>query len=212
MKPIRVIVADNFPIVRQGLCALLKTQHDMQVIAEAVDGDDALTQTQQLKPDVLIIEVNMPGLPWHQIIKQVKQALPRTSVLVATTHREQHFAIPVLRAGAHGFISKAQPTRSLFDAIRQVAGGNIFISSNLAQHLAMKTVSNRVPGAPHEQLTPREQEIFVKLINGEAASNIAKQLHISPKTVSTHKTRILKKLELDDICALVRYAVDHSLI
>jgi two-component system invasion response regulator UvrY len=127
MKPVRVVVADNFPIVREGLRSLLMKHEGIAVVAEAADGDEALAQATEHHPDVLIIELKMPGLPWHQILKRTEQMRPSIAVLVVTAHRERHFAIPTLRAGARGFVSKTQPTEDLIDAVRQVAEGKVFI-------------------------------------------------------------------------------------
>lgn len=212
MKPVRIVVADSFPIVRDGTSALLQVQPGLEVIAEASDGDEALSRASEVRPDVLVMEMNMPGCPWHQVIKGVKRAAPVTSVLIVTMHRETHFAIPALRAGADGFVSKTQPTHDLYDAVRQIAEGKMFISPELSRHLAMKSVADQDMGALHERLTTRENEIFLLLTQGRTTSEIATRLHISPKTVSTHKSRIYQKLQLADVCALVRYAIDHELL
>ena len=212
MAKIRLIIADDYPIVREGLKSIFSAAPDIDVLADAKDSDEALALTIKLLPDILMLDMALPGGSTHQLIKQVKRWVPQTSVLVISMYREEHHAALALRAGANGYISKKRTPSELIEATRQVAKGQVYISRELARQVALNTFSGRSLNTPHEQLSPREHEVLIKLARGLGVSQIAMSLHLSPKTISTHKTRIFKKLALGSTSELVRYAIDHELL
>ncbi len=212
MSEIRLIIADSFPVVREGLRAVLAAQTDVNIVAEAADGEEALTKVVELGPDILLTEMDLPGCSGLELIKRVGRRASDTAVLVVSSYREEHYAAAALRAGALGFVTKTRSPKELVDAVSSVGQGHIFVSPQYAQRVIKDAFGGHTAKALHEQLTPREQEIFLKLARGRRISDIAERLHLSPKTVSTHKTRICRKLGLDSVAALVRYAVDHELV
>ncbi len=212
MKKIRLILADDHAIVREGLRAVFSAQPDMQVLAEAADGDEALAKAVRYQPDVLLMDMTMPGCSGRQLIQSVHRRAPGVAVLVVSMHREEQYAAPMIRAGAKGFITKTRAPQELVEATRRVAGGSVFISPELAHRIALGTLDGGGQGAPHEQLSAREQEIMVALGAGQSVGAIAERLHLSPKTVSTHKVRIYQKLGISNLSELVRYTLDQDLL
>lgn len=212
MKKIRLIIADDHAIVREGLRSVFASQGDMEVVAEASDGDEALTEVLQHRPHVVLLDLTMPGCSGQQLIALLARKAPATAVLVVSMHREEQYAAPMIRAGARGFITKTRAPKELIDATRKVAAGEIFISPELAQKIALGTFGGATGEAEHERLSAREQQVLAALANGQNVTAIAERLHLSPKTVSTHKARIFRKLGVDNLSALVRYALDHDLL
>lgn len=212
MKKIKLIIADDHAIVREGLRSVFASQVDMEVLAEASDGDEALTQVLQHRPHVLLLDLTMPGCSGQQLIARVARTAPATAVLIVSMHREEQYAAPMIRAGARGFITKTRAPKELIDATRKVAAGEVFISPELAQRIALGTFGGGTGEPEHERLSPREQQVLVALANGQNVTAIAEHLYLSPKTVSTHKARIFRKLGVDNISALVRYALEHELL
>lgn len=209
---ISVVIADDHGIVREGLQALIASAPEMEVVAEAEDGDEALDQTLTHRPDVLLMDMSMQGRSGLQLIEAVRRRVPETGVLVLTMHREEQYAIRSIQAGAHGFITKTRPPAELLEALRQVARGQLYITAELAHRLAHQALTGRPDGQPHTQLTQREHEVFMALVQGLTVGAIAAQLHLSSKTVSTHKARIFRKLGVDNLSGLVRYALTNDLL
>lgn len=212
MKKIKIVIADDHAIVREGLRAVFAGQTDMEVIAEASDGDEALTAVVQHRPHVLLLDLTMPGCTGQQLIAKVTRRAPTTAILIVSMHREEQYAAPMIRAGARGFVSKTRAPKELVDAARKVAAGEVFISSELAQRIALTAFSGARAGAEHERLSAREQEVLTALARGQNVTYIAERLYLSPKTVSTHKARIFHKLGVENISELVRYALNHDLL
>ena len=209
---ISIVIADDHGIVREGLRALIASSPEMEVVAEAEDGDQALAQTLAYKPTVLLTDMSMQGCSGLQLIEVVRRRVPKTGVLVLTMHKEEQYAIRSIQAGAHGFITKTSPPAELLEAIHQVARGQLYITTELAHRLARQALTGRTDGQPHTQLTRREHEVFMALAQGLTVGAIADKLHLSSKTVSTHKARIFRKLGVDSLSGLVRYALAHDLI
>ena len=160
--------------------------------------------------ELLLLDLSMPGRSGIELIKQVKDASPRLRVLVLTMHEEDQYAVRAIRAGASGYLTKESAPGQLVAAIRRIAEGRLYISPNVAEQLALDVM----PGsdiAPHKHLSDREFEVFLLLVAGRGVSDIAGQLHLSVKTVSTHKTRILQKMSAASVADLVRYAISHRL-
>jgi DNA-binding NarL/FixJ family response regulator len=205
---IRVLLADDHPLVREGLKQLLSATADVRVEAEAANGDEALALIKANDFDIAVVDLSMPGLAGIELVKRLKLEKPRLRVLVLSMHGEQQYAARALRAGASGYLTKDSAVEQLVPAIRKVAAGGVHISEAAAAHLVAAAAGD---GPVHRRLSDREFEVFRLLVAGHGPTEIADRLHLSVKTVSTHKTRILEKIGADSIADLVRYAVENKL-
>jgi DNA-binding NarL/FixJ family response regulator len=208
---IRVLVADDHTIMREGLKQLLVAAGDLDVVGEARDGHDVLQQVRALDFDVLLLDMSMPGKSGMDLIKQVKSEKPRLRILVLSMHQEHQYAVRAIKAGASGYLTKESASTLLVSAIRKVAGGGAFISAEVAEQLALGAMPHS-DGPPHGTLSDREYQIFLLLASGKTVTEIATQLNLSDKTVSTHKARLLEKLNIGNQTELVHYALRHRLI
>ena len=208
---IRVVVADDHQILREGLRQLLQAGGDLTVVGEAADGHAVMEQVRALEFDVLLLDMSMPGKSGIELIRQVKAEKPRLRILVLSMHEEHQYAVRAIRAGASGYLTKESATAQLVAAIRKVAGGGAFISAEVAERLAQEAMPN-AEGPRHSTLSDREYQVFRLLVSGRSVSDIAVDLHLSAKTISTHKARLMEKLDVDNNADLVHYAVRHRLI
>ena len=208
---IRLVLADDHAILREGLKQILLTQGDIQIVAEAADGHEVLKRVRELDFDVLVLDMSMPGKSGVELIKQVKAERPKLRVLVLTMHEEHQYAVRAIRAGASGYLTKEGASAQLVSAIRKVAAGGAYISAEVAERLAL----NAMPGARaalHETLSDREFQVFRMLAEGKSVSDIAERLNLSVKTVSTHKANLMQKMGLATTGELIRYALAHRLV
>jgi DNA-binding NarL/FixJ family response regulator len=208
---IRIVVADDHTIVREGLKQLLAAAGDLEVVGEAEDGFAVLERVRALDFDLLLLDMSMPGKSGIDLIKQVKAEKPKLRILVLSMHEEHQYAVRAIRAGASGYLTKESASGQLVEAIRKVASGGAFISSAVAEQLALGAMPD-AQGAPHEALSDREFQVFRMLAEGKSISDIAARLNLSVKTVSTHKANILHKMGLASTADLIRYALDRKLI
>ncbi|MBN8238326.1 response regulator transcription factor [Marinobacter hydrocarbonoclasticus] len=209
---IDVYIADDHSIVREGMRSLIASETDMEVVGEAENGDRALAEVPECQPRVFLMDMSMPGCSGLELIEKVRRRAPQTRVLVLSMHREDHYATRTIRAGAHGFITKTQPPAEILSALRKVAGGQLYITTELANKLAMDALTGSGNDQAHTRLTKREYEIFVELAKGNNVSEIARKLNVSSKTVSTHKARLMEKLNIKSLSDLVRYAISEGLV
>ena len=207
---IRVVVADDHQILREGLKQLLLAAGDLQVVGEAGDGFEVLQRIRTLDFDVLLLDMSMPGKSGVELIKQVKAEKPKLRILVLSMHEEHQYAVRAIRAGASGYLTKESAAPQLVAAIRKVAGGGAFISAEVAERLALDAMPH-ADRPLHESLSDREYQVFRALVNGQTVSEIASALHLSAKTVSTHKARLMEKLQVQSNTELVYYALKHHL-
>ena len=208
---IRIVVADDHTIVREGLKQLLAAAGDLQVVGEASDGGQVIECVRSLDFDLLLLDMSMPGRSGIDLIKLVRAEKPRLRILILSMHEESQYAVRAIRAGAAGYLTKESASRQLVDAIRKVAGGGAFISAEVAQQLALGAMPD-VQGPPHSALSDREFQIFRMIADGLAVSDIAERLNLSVKTVSTHKSNILHKMGMTTQAELIRYALTHRLV
>jgi DNA-binding NarL/FixJ family response regulator len=206
----RVVIADDHQILREGLKQLLLAAGDLDVVGEAGDGHEVLERVRTLGFDVLLLDMSMPGKSGVELIKQVKAEKPKLRILVLSMHEEHQYAVRAIRAGASGYLTKESAAAQLVAAIRKIAGGGAFISAEVAERLALDAMPH-AEGPLHATLSDREYQVFRLLVTGHSVSDIAGQLHLSAKTISTHKARLMEKLQVDNNAALVRYAVRHRL-
>ena len=202
---IRIVLADDHKIVRDGLKRILAATSDLQVVAEAADGDELLRLVKANDYEVAVVDMSMPGLAGMALIKRLKDERPKLRVLVLSMHGERQYAARALKAGAAGYLNKDSAAEMLVGAIRKIAAGGVHISEAAAASLVAAERS------PHEALSDREFEVLRLLVDGLGPTEIGERLHLSVKTVSTHKSRIFEKLGVDSTAELVRYALEHKL-
>jgi DNA-binding NarL/FixJ family response regulator len=207
---IRVVVADDHTILREGLKQLLLAAGDIDIAGEAGDGHEVLRLARETDFDVLLLDMSMPGKSGTELIKQVKAERPRLRVLVLSMHEEHQYAVRAIKAGASGYLTKESASAQLVMAIRKVAAGGAFISAEVAEQLALGAMPH-AEGPPHATLSDREYQVFQRLVAGVSVSDIATELNLSGKTVSTHKARLMEKLGVTNPAELIRYALRHRL-
>jgi DNA-binding NarL/FixJ family response regulator len=208
---VRILIADDHGIVRSGLRLLLERQPDMEVIAEAGDGVDAVALALRERPDLCILDVQMPRMTGLQATREIKSHAPEVRVLMLSMHADERYLFEALKAGASGYVLKAEADQDLVAAVRAVGRGEAFLT-NAAERSLIRAWMEDDSSGPREPLTPREQEV-VKLI-AEAHTNvqIAELLHLSEKTIESHRANVLRKLGMRDRVQLVRYAIRRGLV
>lgn len=207
---IGVLVADDHPVVREGLKRIIDDCPDMEVVAETGDGDNALLLAKDLRVDVLLLDITMPGPGFLEILRRAKAYRSDLAILMLSVLSEDQYAVRSLRAGASGYLTKDHSAKELAKAVRRVASGKKYVSEALAERLAAEV------GAPseqalHERLSDREYQTFYHLAAGKTVSEVADLLALSPKTVSTYRARILEKMGFKNNAEIMRYAVDRGL-
>jgi two-component system invasion response regulator UvrY len=207
---IQVTIADDHPIVRQGVQQILSGTEDISVAAEATDGHQLLAQMSAHPCDIVLLDLSMPGGDGLDVLQALRREWPATPVLVLTMHSEDQFAIRCLRLGARGFLTKDSAPGELVTAIRKIVGGGRYISPAVAERLA----AHLGPGPerpPHERLSDREYQVLRLIACGKSTREIAAMLSLSGKTVGTYRTRILEKMDMHSAAELTAYAVRHQL-
>jgi DNA-binding NarL/FixJ family response regulator len=207
----KILVADDHGIVRAGIRLLLERQNDLQVVAEASDGVEAVEQALAVRPDLCILDVGMPRLTGLQAAREIRSHLPNARVLMLSMHDDEHYLFEALKAGASGYVLKREADQDLVGAVRAVGSGEAFLT-NAAERSIIREWMDEGANGPAIPLTPREEEV-VKLI-AEAYTNtqIAEILHLSEKTVESHRANVLRKLGMRDRVELVRYAIKRGLV
>ena len=210
---INIIIVDSHVLVRKGIRALLVSQPDLNVVAEAGTYEEALEQLQLHRVDLVIFDIAMPVLtPGHDsldLIAHVRTTQPHARTVVLTMHTENEYAVRALKAGAHGYVTKDVTPELLINAIRRVVNGALFLSPNIAESLALRVALQDDVAPLHKRLSRREQAIFGMLADGKTINDIARRLTLSAKTVSAHKLNVLRKLNMRTVGELVRYAIEH---
>lgn len=204
-------MADDHMIVREGLKQILAKSGDLEVAGEAANGNDVLQMVRDGEWDVLVTDMSMPGRNGLELIKLVKAARPKLPVLVLSMYGEEQFAVRAIRAGASGYLNKESASDQLVSAIRKIAGGGVYVSAAVSEAL-LRNVRDGERRLPHEQLSDRELQVLQLIAGGQSVNDIAARLNLSPKTVSTHKTRLLEKMNMSNQAELIRYALAHGLV
>ena len=208
----RILVADDHTIVREGLKQILAKSGDLQVAGEAANGNDVLKLVREQEWDVLVTDMSMPGRNGIELVRLVKQARPALPVLVLSMYGEDQYAVRAIRAGASGYLNKESASDQLVTAIRKIAAGGVHVSAAVAEALVQNVRGGQRAEQPHEQLSDREFQVLRLIADGKSVGDIAAALNLSPKTVSTHKTRILHKMNMGNQAELIRYAIEHRLV
>ncbi|HYF25868.1 MAG TPA: response regulator transcription factor [Baekduia sp.] len=207
----RILIADDHGVVRGGLRLLLDRQPDMEVVAEAADGAEAVASAVRVRPDVCVLDVSMPKLTGLQAAREIKSLVPGTTVLVLSMHDDEQYLFEALKSGAGGYVLKKEADTSLVEAVRAVHRGEPFLTNDAQRSLVRAWLDD--PGAgPEEPLTPREQEVLKLIAEAHTNREIAEVLHLSEKTVESHRGNLLRKLGMRDRVELVRYAIRRGLV
>jgi len=215
MNPVRVLLADDHTIVRQGLRKLLESDETVTVVAEAADGRETVRLAEALRPDVVIMDIRMPGLDGLAATRRIRDRLPDVKVVALTLYTEESYARQALRAGVSGYVMKSAAFEELQRAIEAAVGGEVYVSSALPR----KLIEGYPEGAlldekqmAYERLTPRQREVLQLIAEGHTRRRIAEMLHISPKTVSRHREDLMRRLGIRDQARLIRFAVSQGLV
>jgi len=210
---VRVLVADDHTIVRQGLVSLLAESGECEVVAEAADGLEAVEKARATRPDVAILDLSMPRLSGLEAVRRIHEALPQTRVLVLTVHEEEEYVLPMVRAGAAGYLIKDSAVAELLAAVRALHAGQGYFCQQAARVLAEQyRQPERPAGDPYGALSPREREVFHLVADGRTTKEIARALGISAKTADNHRYRLMEKLGVHNTAELVRYAARRGLL
>jgi two-component system, NarL family, invasion response regulator UvrY len=208
----RILIVDDHAVVRAGLTSLFEAQHDLAVAASVGSVPEALNLIATNAFDLVMVDVGMPGKSGWDFLKELRSSQTRhPPVLILSAHSEQEYAVQALRLGAAGYLSKSAAPDELLDAVRRVLSGKRYVSADIAEHLASAVLAGDAALQPHERLAPREFQVMLMIASGRSLVDIADQLHVSPKTVTTWRSRILEKLELDSNAELVRYCLQRNL-
>ncbi|KVM86587.1 LuxR family transcriptional regulator [Burkholderia anthina] len=207
---IRVILADDHAVMRDGLRHILETAGGFEIVGEASDGSGTLALAERAAADMLLLDLSMPAPTGIELIRLVKRQAPSLRTLVLTMHAETQYAARAFKAGAIGYLTKDSATAELVEAVGKVAAGGVYVSPSAAESLA-RTLRAPAHALPHERLSARELDVMRRIVTGRTVTQIACELALSAKTVSTYKTRILEKMALPHEAALIRYAVRHDL-
>jgi DNA-binding NarL/FixJ family response regulator len=209
---IKVLLADDHSIVRAGLCRIVEESGDMEVIAEAADGREAIQLARKNLPDVAVIDISMPGLDGLEVVSQLHNYYPKLPILILTMHEEGQYVVRAIEAGAMGYITKQSAPEQLVKAIRKVHAGSRYLTDEAAEALALRVAKGADGQSPLDTLSMRELQVLRRLALGHTNREIARAYHISIKTVDTYRARILKKLDLRNNAELSRFAIQNRLI
>jgi DNA-binding NarL/FixJ family response regulator len=208
---VRVLLADDHAVVREGLAALLGAQPDIEVVGSVGDGREALREARRLEPDVVVMDVTMPELNGIEAAGQIHDACPATSVVMLSMHSDVEHVYRALRAGARGYLLKSSAGAEVAEAVRAVHSGRRYLSSKIAESVLDDYISKRSTQSPLESLSPRERQILQLIAEGRATVEVARLLSLSPKTVDTYRSRMMAKLGIGDLPSLIKFAVQHGL-
>jgi DNA-binding NarL/FixJ family response regulator len=209
---LRILIADDHALIRKGLKQVLADEFPQSQFGEAGNAREALTLIGNQAWDVILLDITMPGQSGLDVLKQVKQLHPKTPVLVLSMHPEDQYALRALKAGASGYLTKNTASELVTSALRKVMAGGTYVSSALAEELAHRLTQPTNAAASHENLSDREYQIMSALASGKSVKEISFELALSVKTVSTYRTRLLRKLKLTTTAELIRYAIREGLV
>jgi two-component system response regulator NreC len=212
---IRVLVADDHTIVRQGLVSLLQAEQEIEVIGQAADGLEAISQAVALRPDIVVLDITMPRLSGLDTARRIREAQPQCRILVLTMHDDEEYVLKMTRVGASGYIVKDGAAAELIEAIRSLAAGRTYFAGRVSRlpGTALRANAHATNNVhPLASLTNREREVFQLVAAAKTNPQIAKLLGLSPKTVDNHRTRLMEKLGIHSTAELVRFAARHGLL
>ena len=210
--PVRILIVDDHGVLRAGLRALLEDEPDFQVVGEAADGEEGLRQAEALKPDIVLMDISMPGVDGIEATRRVHASLPNTRVLLLTVHEDKSLLREAIQSGASGYILKRAVESELINAIRAVGRGELYVHPAMTRALLPDLPQEQAIQARSDSLTAREVEVLKLIALGHTNRQIAEKLHLSIRTVETHRANLMDKLDLHSRVELVRYANQHGLL
>ncbi|OGW46356.1 MAG: DNA-binding response regulator [Nitrospirae bacterium RBG_13_41_22] len=208
---IKILIADDHTIFREGLKHILTEYSDLIVTDEARNGQEVLEKVWNNEYDMVLLDISMPGMNGLEVLKRLKKEKPKLSVLVLSMHPEEQYAVRALKSGASGYLTKESATDELITAIRKISQGRKYITSSLAERLAFGLETD-AEKPPHETLSDREYQVLLMIASGKTITQIAKELFLSVKTVSSHRSHILEKMEMKTNAELTHYVIKHNLL
>ncbi|MBW2208922.1 MAG: UvrY/SirA/GacA family response regulator transcription factor [Deltaproteobacteria bacterium] len=208
---INVMLVDDHDLVRSGIKRILTDVGDIEVVAEADSGEQAVRQAREIRPDVILMDLSMPGIGGMEATRKITRSMPDAKIIAVTIHEDEPFPARLLEAGAVGYLTKGCDVREIIDAIKSVYLGEQYITPGVAQKLALSFVNHR-DKAPLEELTQRETQVMLMIVKGEPNKRISEKLCLSPKTTSTYRYRLFEKLGVINDVELTRFAIRHGLI
>ncbi|HTS76401.1 MAG TPA: response regulator transcription factor [Bryobacteraceae bacterium] len=208
---IRVLVADDHPLLRSGLKHVLSQEPDLLLAGEAEDSEQVLARLAEPGWDVVILDITMPGRGGLECLREIRRLHPEVPVLVLSMHPEEQFAVRAIKSGASGYLNKTNAANEVVSAIRKIVTGKKYVSANLAEMLA-NALDSDTDRAPHESLSDREFQVMCKIASGKTVSQIAAEITLSVKTVSTYRARVLEKMSMRNNAELTRYAIQRNLV
>jgi DNA-binding NarL/FixJ family response regulator len=211
---IQIVLADDHPIIRQGVRAAFEMEADFRVVGEAGDGLEAVKLTERLEPDVLVLDVMMPGLNGLEVARQVRQRSPKTRIVIFSVSAVEEHVLEALRHGAMAYVLKGSPVPELIQAVRQAAAGRYYLSPPLSERAieSYRQHAEATPADPYETLTTREREVLQLAAEGNTNAEIAARISLSPRTVETHRSNLMRKLGLRSQTDLIRYALRRGIL
>jgi two-component system, NarL family, response regulator NreC len=211
---IKIVLADDHQVVRKGLKALLSAEPDFNIVGEAGDGLETLRLVEDLHPDILVLDLMMAGINGLEVTRQLNKKVPQVGIVILSMHSNEAYVLEALRCGAKAYILKESPPEELVRAVREVFAGRRYLSSPLSER-AIEAYTQRTevkPMDPYDQLTTREREVMQLTAQGQTNAEIASRLFISPRTVETHRTNLMHKLDLHNHAQLIQFAIQHGII
>ncbi len=211
-QKIKVLVADDHPVVRKGLQSCLAKQERLKIVGEAADGDEALRKTRELVPDVVLMDIAMPRMNGLAVTEVLRKENSKSKILVLSVHNNREYIFRIIRAGAHGYVSKEASPDELLRAIESVYNGHAFFSPEIARAALNQFVSSGGKKEPFNQLTTREREVLVAIAEGKSNKEIASRLGIGVRTIETHRERIMRRLDIHSVAGLTKYAIANGMV
>ncbi len=209
---IKVLLADDHKIVREGLRRIIEESGEMEVVAEAADGHDAISRALDTRPDVAVVDISMPGMDGLEVVSQLKSLAPAMPVLILTMHDEEQYVVRAVESGAMGYVTKQSAPEQLVDAVKKLYAGGLYLTEKASEALALRVIRGDKFKSDAESLSMRELQVLRKLALGQTNHEIADSYHLSVKTVDTYRSRILKKLNLRNNAELSRFAMQNKIV